>query len=98
MFKAFRVISVLEGLSYLVILSVTIGLISREFVFPLGMLHGVLFLLYIVISFILSDKQRWSIMIWLGLFLAAIIPFAFILVEFYLRKATNLEKTAKAEA
>ncbi|MEK7990767.1 MAG: DUF3817 domain-containing protein [Thiotrichaceae bacterium] len=86
MLKAFRTISVLEGLSYLIILSVTFSLISRDYVSPLGMLHGVLFVFYLVLSLLVSNKKGWSILVWGLLFLASLIPFAFILVEMYLRK------------
>ncbi|MEM7019511.1 MAG: DUF3817 domain-containing protein [Pseudomonadota bacterium] len=89
MLKAFRVVSFLEGLSYLVILSVTFGLISRDYVFPLGMLHGVLFMLYLIFSLYISNGQGWSILTWVLLFLAAFVPFAFIPVEMFLRKASE---------
>ncbi len=59
--KYFRVASVMEGLSYLVILSVSLGIISREFVFYIGMTHGVLFLVYLILSTIASHKQGWSV-------------------------------------
>ena len=87
MLKYFRVISVLEGLSYLTILCVTLGLINREFVFQIGMTHGVLFLLYFILSLLASNKQGWSVIIWLGLFISSIVPFAFIPAEVFLRKA-----------
>jgi integral membrane protein len=86
MIKVFRTISLLEGLSYLVILSVTLGFIGREWVFPLGMTHGVLFFLYLVISLIVSGKKGWPVWGWLILLLASLTPFAFIPVENYLRK------------
>jgi integral membrane protein len=86
MIKFFRTISILEGLSYLVILSVTLGVIDREWVFSLGMAHGVLFFLYLVLSLIVSGKNGWSVWVWLLLFAASVVPFAFILVELYLRK------------
>lgn len=85
----FRTISILEGLSYLTILSVTFGIIGREYVYPLGMLHGVLFLLYLIFSLVVCGKKNWSLKIWLPLFFASIIPFAFILAELYLRKASS---------
>ncbi len=86
MIKVFRTISILEGLSYLVILSVTLGVIGREWVFPLGMSHGILFFLYLVLSLIVSGKKGWPVWGWLILLLASVVPFAFILVEVYLRK------------
>ena len=86
MFQLFRAISVLEGVSYLAILSVSLGLISRDYVSQIGMGHGVLFMIYLFLSVSVSDKQRWSLKVWIPIFLASIIPFAFVLVELYLRK------------
>lgn len=85
--NTFRVVSLLEGFSYLAILSVSLGLLDRSFVFQLGMLHGVLFLTYMIVSLVVCSKQNWSLTIWLPLFLASLVPFAFIPVEMYLRKA-----------
>ncbi len=82
----FRTISILEGLSYLVILSVTFGIIGREWVYSLGMAHGVLFLVYLVLSLVISGKKGWPVWGWFILLLASVIPFAFIPVEMYLRK------------
>ncbi|ORU91665.1 MAG: hypothetical protein A6F70_00360 [Cycloclasticus sp. symbiont of Bathymodiolus heckerae] len=96
MLKYFRVISIVEGLSYLTILSVTLGLISREFVFYLGMFHGFLFIIYLVLSFIVSDKKGWPILTWLALFLASVVPFAFIFVELFLRKESIKQEIPKA--
>ena len=86
MLTSFRIVSLLEGFSYLVILCVTLGFISRDLVYPLGMLHGLLFLLYLVFSLIVGGKKNWSLMVWLPIFFASLIPFAFIAVEYYLRK------------
>lgn len=86
MLKYFRVASLLEGVSYLIILCVSLNIISREFVFILGMLHGALFLLYFVLSLATSHQQGWSVITWLVILLAAIIPFAFLFVELFLQK------------
>ena len=86
MLKIFRTISVVEGLSFLMILCVSFEIISRDFVFQLGMFHGVLFMVYLVLSLLVTDKKGWSVLVWLALFLASIIPFAFIIVELFLRK------------
>ncbi|MBV0934347.1 DUF3817 domain-containing protein [Marinobacterium weihaiense] len=96
--KFFRAISVLEGLSYLLILSVTLGAISREFVSMLGMAHGVLFILYLVLSLQASHKKGWSVMVWLLVFLASLVPFAFIAVEMFLKKQSDETDVATAEA
>ena len=86
MLKFFRVASLVEGCSYLVILCVTLGLISRDFVATLGMVHGVLFILYVLLSLVVAYKQGWSVTVWLLLFVSALIPLAFIPVELFLQK------------
>ena len=84
--KVFRLISLSEGISYLLILSVTLGVISREYVFPLGAAHGFLFIAYMMLSLNVSHRQGWSIAVWLLVFFASIVPFAFVAVELYMRK------------
>lgn len=86
MLKIFRGISILEGLSYLLILCVSLNIISRDFVQILGMSHGILFMSYIVFSFLTWNKQGWSLMVSILILLASLIPFAFIAVEIFLQK------------
>lgn len=89
MIKAFRLISLLEGLSYLAILSVTLGFISRDHVSTLGMTHGILFMIYLMLAMSVSNDKKWPS--WkLGLvILASLVPFAFIPAEVFLRKVEN---------
>lgn len=86
MLNSFRIASMLEGLSYLVILCVSFNIISRELVFPIGISHGILFILYFVLSLLASHKQGWSVITWLMVVCAAIVPFAFIPVEIFIQK------------
>ena len=87
--KIFRLVSLSEGVSYLLILSVTLGITSRDYVFPLGVVHGVLFIAYLMLSLNVSHKQNWSIVVWLLVFLASIVPFAFIIAELFFKKIEN---------
>jgi integral membrane protein len=96
MLKYFRAISLLEGLSFLAILSVSFGLVSRDLVYQLGMTHGVLFMLYLFLSLIVSNKQQWSLLTWVSLFVASIVPFAFIGVEIFLSKTAESKELAEA--
>lgn len=95
MIKVFRIISLLEGLSYLAILSVTLGFISRDYVSTLGMTHGILFMAYIMLAMSVSSDKKWPS--WkLGLvILASLVPFAFIPTEVFLRK--DEQKTAQEQ-
>ena len=86
MLSVFRYTSLLEGLSFLLILCVSFDIISRDYVYLLGMGHGVLFLMYFVFSLVASHKQDWSVVVWLLVLFAAFIPFAFIPVEKFIKK------------
>lgn len=88
MLRCFRALSVAEGISYLMILSISLGLMSREFVSMVGMTHGILFILYLILLTTVSEKEGWSIPARGGLFLASIIPFAFLGAELFLRKSS----------
>ncbi len=94
--KYFRLVSLLEGFSYLLILSVSLGFISRDFVFNLGMAHGVLFILYLALSLRVSHKRGWSVVVWIFVFLASLVPFAFLAVEAFMRRESRevLDKAA----
>jgi integral membrane protein len=92
MLHSFRVVSMLEGLSYLAILSVTLGFVSRDFVSLLGMLHGVLFMIYLLLALVVSNKQQWSIITFLSLFIASVVPFAFIAVEYLISRKLASQK------
>ncbi len=93
--KLFRLVSLSEGISYLLILSVTLGFISRDYVSVLGMAHGVLFMAYMMLSLNVSNKQNWSVVVWLLVFVASLVPFAFIAVEFFLRKEAGEVEAAE---
>ncbi len=95
MLNIFRAISLAEGFSYLAILGVAMGVLGRDYVFHLGMTHGVLFMLYMVVSLVVAQKKGWSLAIWLPVFLASILPMAFVIVEWYLKKLSVTDTEAK---
>jgi len=74
----FRVVALLEGLSY--ILLMTIGLYFKyqlnddAYVKLLGMPHGLLFILYISIAFLLRKQEQWSFINFAIILFASLIP------------------------
>ena len=87
----FRIIALLEGISY--ILLMTIGLYFKyqlnddSYVKLLGMPHGVLFILYILIAFLLRKQEQWSFINFGIILFASLIPFgAFYIDRKYLLK------------
>ncbi len=88
MLRCFRALSFAEGVSYLMILSISLGLMSREYVSMVGMTHGILFILYLMLALVVAEKNAWSGRTKGGIFLASVIPFAFIWVELYLGRSS----------
>ncbi|NQX80781.1 MAG: DUF3817 domain-containing protein [Flavobacteriaceae bacterium] len=74
-----RIVSFLEGLSFLVILFITMPLKyyynTPEPARPVGMAHGVLFILYVVLVLISHFKIKWTFKTTFLALLASIIPF-----------------------
>lgn len=75
----FRIIAFLEGLSYILLLCIAtpikyvVG--NPEYVKWLGMPHGILFMLYIILAFMLKPSMTWKTPQFIVILLAAIIPF-----------------------
>ncbi len=79
MLNFFRKLSFLEGVSFLLILFVTMPL-KYIFNYPeankvIGIIHGVLFIGYVVIVFLLQPEQKWSVKDTVIILLCSIIPF-----------------------
>lgn len=77
--KSFRIISYLEGLSFLLLLGIAMPL-KYLFDMPMavtvtGTLHGILFILYLVIVAYIMITLRWSIVKGLLAVVASVVPF-----------------------
>lgn len=74
-----RLIALLEGISFLVLLGIAMPLKyyfdKPDAVKIVGMAHGVLFVLYTINLLIVHLKFKWSILVTLGAFIASFIPF-----------------------
>ncbi|MFC5045378.1 DUF3817 domain-containing protein [Aquimarina hainanensis] len=79
MLKAFKIISYLEGISFLLILFVTMPL---KYLFDspqpnqvIGMAHGLLFLLYVVFAIMMKEERKWNGKTLFIVLICSIIPF-----------------------
>jgi integral membrane protein len=83
--RAFRIVSVVEGVSLLVLLGVAMPLkyVWHEpaAVRVVGMAHGVLFVLFAVLLLSVHVEQRWSLVKSLKLFAASFFPFGFVFID-----------------
>ena len=87
--KVFRLISLIEGISLVTLLFIAMPLKYQfgvgEAVAYVGITHGCLFLIYMVMSLSVSHQHQWSIFKWLAVFFAGVLPFGFLLVDKQLR-------------
>jgi integral membrane protein len=94
LFNVFRVISFLEGLSYVLLLFIATPIKylanDPQYVKILGMPHGLLFMLYIILAFMLKQENKWFKENFKKVMLASIIPFGtFYLDHKHLSKIDN---------
>lgn len=92
-FSQFRTISIVEGVSYLVLVLFAMPL-KYFFQEPLavkifGMLHGVFFILFCIALYNAMKQYKWSLVFSVKLFIYSLVPFLFILIE---KDIKNLKK------
>jgi len=87
MLKFFKVVAILEGISYLVLFSNMLFIKPNNFelyhslLYPIGMSHGVLFIGYVILAFILRKPQNWDFKTFSLIQLASLVPFGTFYVE-----------------
>jgi integral membrane protein len=87
---AFRIVGFLEGISYLLLMSLGLyykyALNDPSFVTLFGMPHGLLFMLYLMLAYLIKDEMHWKFKDLAIVFLSSIIPFGtFYVDQKYLR-------------
>jgi len=82
----FRIVSFLEGVSYLLLLFIATPVKyfadDESYVKMLGMPHGILFMVYIILAFMLKKEMNWSSKDFRIVLVCSILPFG----TFYMDK------------
>jgi integral membrane protein len=87
MLKTFKIIAVLEGISYIVLFSNMLFIKPNDFVlyhkllYPIGMSHGILFIGYVGLAILLKKSQNWNLINLGFILLASLLPFATFFIE-----------------
>lgn len=91
--KSLRIIGFLEGISFLLLLFIAMPMkyiwgnpILVEYV---GMGHGILFIAFLAVLFIVCEKQKWSIKIFILGLIASILPFGPFVFDHKLKQLEN---------
>ncbi|MCF6167736.1 DUF3817 domain-containing protein [Lutibacter sp.] len=83
--KTFRIISFLEGVSFLLLLFIATPIKyfagNDSFVKMLGMPHGILFLVYVVFAIMLKYELKWEAKTTWIVLIASVIPFGTFYVD-----------------
>ncbi len=88
--STFRIVSILEGLSYLILLFIAVPIKyiggDESWVKMFGMPHGLLFVGYIILAYLVKAELKWDNKTFLIVLAASIIPFGtFYIDKKYLR-------------
>jgi integral membrane protein len=87
MFKIFKVTAILEGISYLVLFSNMLFIkpthfeLYKSLLYPIGMSHGVLFMGYVLMAFLLKSAQKWDLKNFSMILIASVLPFGTFYIE-----------------
>ena len=85
MILAFKIVSYLEGISYLLLLGVGVPLKylagNDSWVKSLGMPHGLLFVAYIFLAIVVRQLKNWDTKTTIVVFIASIVPFGTFYVD-----------------
>ena len=86
MIKVFRIISYLEGISYILLLFIAVPIKyyanDPSLVKLLGMPHGLLFVAYVILSIVNSKKHNWNFIKTVVVLISSIIPFGTFYVDY----------------
>lgn len=81
----FRIVSFLEGVSYLLLLFIATPVKyfgdDESYVRMLGMPHGILFMVYIILAIMLKAPEKWNGKTFIIVLLASILPFGTFYVD-----------------
>ena len=85
MLKFFKIIALLEGISLLALFFFAMPMKRMfghpEYIFPVGMAHGILFIVYILLAIMLKFEDNWTGKKLAIVSVASIIPFGTFYVE-----------------
>ncbi|WCC44742.1 DUF3817 domain-containing protein [Tenacibaculum finnmarkense] len=89
MINIFKIVSLLEGISYILLLFIAVPIKylqgDASYVKMLGMPHGVLFVAYIILAIMLKSSQKWNTKTFGIICVLSLLPFGTFFVGKYLK-------------
>lgn len=91
----FRIVAILEGISYLVLVGIGMplkyGLGEPMVVDVVGWIHGILFILYLIAGVQAAADEKWSAKFMVAAFVAALVPGGTFVLDRHLREGEVAE-------
>lgn len=87
MTRLFKFVAIAEGISYLVLFFNMLVIkptnidLYKNLLYPIGMAHGILFIAYVLLAFLIKKEQNWSFKDLAIVQLASLLPFATFYIE-----------------
>ena len=87
MIKLFRLTAILEGISYILLFANMLILkpnyieVYKQLLYPIGMSHGVLFIGYVGLAFLVKAERQWNLKTFSLVLIASLLPFGTFYVE-----------------
>lgn len=89
MIPTFKIVSLLEGISYILLLFIAVPIKylqhNEAYVKMLGMPHGMLFVGYIIIAYLLKDHFKWDNKTFLKVCALSIVPLGTFFVNRFMK-------------
>lgn len=89
----FRIVAFLEGLSYIALLFIATPIKymqgNPEYVKMLGMPHGLLFVAYVALAFLLKSHYKWDTKTFILVLVASLLPFGTFYADYKWFKTPN---------
>ena len=93
--KTLRWVGLLEGISFLLLIFIAMPMKyiwgNPILVKYVGMGHGVLFIAFLAVLFIVCEKQKWSIQIFILGLIASILPFGPFIFDKKIKKSDQVK-------
>lgn len=87
MIKLFRFTAILEGISYILLFANMLIIkpnyieVYKQLLYPIGMSHGVLFIGYVGLAFLVKAERQWNFKTFSLVLIASLLPFGTFYVE-----------------
>lgn len=87
MIKLFRLTAILEGISYILLFANMLIIkpnyieVYKQLLYPIGMSHGVLFIGYVGLAFLVKAEKKWDVLTFGIVLIASLLPFGTFYVE-----------------